>query len=843
MLPAHSADDPDRVARLEREARALARTSHPGIGAIHDVYEETGLVALVLELVDGPTLAERIARGPFTWNEALPLVRQLVEAIAAAHDRGIVHRDLKPANIKVTPDGHVKVLDFGLAKAIQDDDGGGDEIGPSLTSTVRHAGLVLGTAAYMSPEQARGGRVDHRTDIWAFGCVVFEMLTGTRAFEGDSRTDVMARVIEREPDWSKLPAGLPEPIVRLLKRCLRKNAARRLGYIGDARLDLEDVESAAADAPLPPSTHRSIWRSPWLVGAAGIGAGAALTLAVLHDQSVEAPIVRVSVPIGADHEVVVGQLTTLAESDDGRTLVYRAWKWGVMQLFVRRFDEAGSQPLAGTEEPEGHAVSPDGRWVAFGQRGKLLKVPTAGGPPVVLCDAPGGVSLDWAGDQIVFATGTGYQLFRMPAAGGTPVAIAGVAGGPSPALHGSPDIAPDGQSVAFTFGSAAGEKVAVTGIDGGEVGILTDGRQPRFFPGGFLVFARESRVWAARWDASRRALASEPAVVVEGVARSSLNRQVHFATAGDGSIIYVPALEPRTRQILVWVDRGGREERVEFEERPITRFALSPDGTRLAIATSEPQGRDVWVLDRARRTLGRLTSDPATETAPVWSPDGRLIAFRSDRDGGGLFLRAADGAAEPRRLTDARGLFHTPYAFTRDGLRLLFVEFKDYRQQNILSVETSGERRVETVLGPFAEVRPAVSPDGRWLAYQSDESGSYEVYVRPFPDVTRARWQISTAGGTSPMWRRDGRELYFADRERLLAVPIEAGERFVAAPAQPLFRLSGVEDRLGPLYDVAPDGARFLVFRDASPSAARPQVLLVQGWLHDVRARASGPRP
>jgi serine/threonine-protein kinase len=841
VLPALMADDPDRLARLEREARALAAVSHPGVATIHDVYEEPGLVALVLELVEGPTLAERIARGPVSWGEALPIVRQLVDAITAAHERGIVHRDLKPANVKLTPGGHVKVLDFGLARAVDAGEEGNDErLGPALTSMVRHTGLVLGTAAYMSPEQARGARVDHRTDIWAFGCVVYEMLAGERPFDGDSRTDVIARIIEREPDWSKLPRGLPPPVARLIKRCLRKDAAKRLGYLGDARLDLDDAEDGSEAAGTAAVPRRRL--AAWLLAPAGVAAGVLLALAVLANRSTPPGLARLAIPLGADHDVVVGQLTTLARSGDGRTLVYRARRSGVMQLFVRRVDQAESSPLAGTEDAEGHAVSPDGRWVAFGRGGKLLKVPVAGGPPVVLADAPGGVNVAWGrGDALVFATGTSRQLLVLPAAGGTPRAIAGDPAGTS--LYASPDVSPDGHAVAFTLATPTADQVAVTGLDGGEVRVLTEGRQPQFLPGGFLVFARESRVWAARYDARRRALAGEPVVVVEGVARSSLNRQVHFAAAQDGSLVYVPAGYVASRQVVVRVDRRGREEAVEFGDRPITRFALSPDGSRLALAASEPAGRDVWVLDRVRRTLGRLTSDPATETAPVWSPDGRTIAYRSDRDGGGIFIRAADGAAEPRRLTKANGLFHTPYAFTRDGTRLLFVEFKDYRQQNILSVATDGSLAVATVLGGAnAKLRPALSPDGRWLAYQSDESGAYEVYVRPWPEVTRARWQVSTSGGTSPTWSRDGRELYFADRERLLAVPVaESGGAFSPQQAQPLFALTSVDDRLGPLYEVAPDGSGFFVFRHAPGAEGRPGLLLVQGWLADIEARTSGP--
>jgi Tol biopolymer transport system component len=844
ILPRRLSADPDRLARFRREARALAAVSHPGIAAIYDVHESMGLVALVLELVEGPTLADRLSAGPLPPAQAIIIARQLIDAITAAHERGIVHRDLKPANVKVRPDGAVKVLDFGLARAASGDGlGAADEHADappdllSITTLAAQPGIVLGTASYMSPEQTRGRRVDHRTDIWAFGCVLFEMLAGARAFGGDTVNDVMARVLEREPDYTRLPATTPPSLGRLIRKCLQKDVDRRLGHIGDARFDLDEAvaESPVAEAGADvdePVTRRTLAIA---AGVALLGvAGALTTWVALHRPDAAVVVTRLAVPLPVSQELVVGQLDAIALASTGRTLVYRAREGGVMRLYVRGLDAATATAIPGTENVSGHTVSPDGRWIAFGRDGKLFKASLAGGSPVAIADAPGGVAVAWAPDDtIVFASGTGHGLLRAPAAGGaiTPQTTIDPVRGDQ--AHTWPAVSPDGETIAFTIATASRHVIAVSDRHGEGVRVLTDGRQPQFLSRDVLVFARENRLWAARLDASR-ALVREPVQVLEPIDRSTLNGFAHFAASADGSIVYVPERPRSGQDALVWVDRRGREQTAEVEAHGIARFALSRDGGRIALGVSEPDNRDVWVYDRTRRSLGRLTRHPALDTAPVWSPDGKQIAFRSDRDGGGIFLAAADGAGEARRLTHAGGLFHTPYTFTPDGAQLLFVEFRDYRDQNVFAVTTTTSApRVEPVLsGAFAEVRPAISPDGRWLAYQSDESGRFEVYVRPFPDVERARWQVSTAGGASPTWRADGRELFYAQGGEVVSVTMRTrGGAIEAGVPTTLFAIDAGEDRLGALFEAAADGQRFLVRRSPpARSGLAAQLYVILNW-------------
>ena len=948
VLPSGVIVDATRRARVEREARTLAALSHPNIAAIHDLYEEPPVVALVLELIEGPTLAERLtqARGqsasslPLPLESTIAIARQIVDAIAAAHERGIVHRDLKPSNIKVTNDGFVKILDFGLARVVsQGDEDDERTLAPSITTAVHGPGIVMGTAAYMSPEQASGRSVDHRTDIWAFGCILFEMLAGRRAFEGDTAGQVLARVIEREPDFSLLPASTPASLVRLVRRCLRKDPARRLGFIGDARLELDDQEIAAEAAsmglgaaePHAAAGHsvashavdvtgvgrRASDRSRRAMSRAGVaavasvallaGAGAGAFVMRWRAQPAALNVARLAVPLSPGDDVIIGQLPALARSRDGRMLVYRARRDGVMRLFARGLDDAQPRPLAGTENVEGHAVSPDGRSVAFVRDGRLFRLAIAGGTAVPICDAPGGATLDWgAGNVIVFSASTNRHLMRVnvDASGGTPVSLTTLDTARGDTAHTTPSLSPDGRTVAFTLAGRDGLRIAIAsaaGSDGGDVHILGDGRQPRFLSDDVLVFVRQQSVWAAKVDVRSGKFVGDAVQVLDGVAQAGVNGYVHFAPADDGSLAYVgqsaaARTEPLVR--LVWLDRTGAEVATEYEGRGVTRFAIAPDGTRVAFSSSESAGRDVWVFDRARRTRGRLTLDPDADTAPVWSPDSRRIAYRSDRRGGGLFIRAADGADEERRLTNAEGLYHTPYTFTPDGRRLLFVEFRDYKQQDVMSVRLdspgtgsgAGPARIEPVLtGPAAELRPALSPDGRWLAYQSDESGRFEIYVRPFPDVQRAKVQVSTDGGTSPVWRADGRELFFASAGTLIAVDVpgdtggsaktsardprgvsktSAGVTSAsAAPASAspssaslagvasrnaldassvsagaaaaefrfgalrrLFAIGGADDRLGPLFDIQRDGARVLVLRDAAGAGEPLTVHLIQNW-------------
>jgi eukaryotic-like serine/threonine-protein kinase len=837
ILPDRFARDPERVARFRREARALAALSHTGIGAIHGVAEREGLEALVLELVEGPTLAERLERGALPMEEALSIGRRLAEAIAAAHARGILHRDLKPANIKVLLDGGVKVLDFGLARMLYPDAAGDAATDLSAQSP----GMILGTAAYMSPEQARGQTVDERADIWAFGCILFEMLTGARAFAGATVADVLARVMEREPAFGLLPSATPEPIRRLLRRTLEKNPQRRLGHIGDAILEFDDAATPSL-APVEPASAR--WKS-WLLVAAGVAAGAIGTALVLRQPAPATPVAvaRFVVPLPTGDQPVTGFQPMAALSPDGRTIVYRARRNGVVQLFRRHLHALEPEPIPGTENGTAPFFSPDGRTLAFDSDGVLKRVSMAGGQPVVIGPAPGGVTATWTSDDaVVFATNTSRILQRMPASGGAPVALTALDPERGDTLHLLPQALPDGRTLLFTIVSGSARRVALR-LASGEVRVVADGTHGRYLPQGFIVFFREGSLWAVPFDLASLSTTGPASPLLQGIEHTD-NTVLHFDAAQDGSIVYLPAGEVgASQQRLVWFDRDGRETAVALEPRSYLRVSLSPDGARLALAIRERGNTDIWTADLERGTIGRLTFDPTIETMPTWSPDGRTIAFRSEREGPGLFRRDAQGASAIERLTATDGPIHSPYSWTPDGKTLLFALFRSFRNQAIASV-TPPDRTIRVLLdGDFAQLDPQVSRDGRWLAYQSDESDRFEIYVRPYPNVEAGRWQISTTGGTSPRWSPDGRELYYVDQTGLVSVPVEPGAAFKAGRPHRLFAVKAFGGRLGADYEVAPDNSRFLFILDEPSTTARAvELVYVQHWVEELKQRVAAGR-
>jgi serine/threonine-protein kinase len=839
VLPADLAADPERLARFDREARLLASLNHPNIAAIYGLAHDQERQALVLEFVEGPTLAERTARGPIAVADAIAVARQVALALDAAHQRGIVHRDLKPANIKVTFDGTVKVLDFGLAKALTTN--AADEAAPAgLTAMWKPPGARLGTPAYMAPEQALGQPVDQRADIWAFGCVLYEMLTGKRAFDGDTAGEVVARVIERDVDFARLPSSVPEPLQRLLRRTLVKDPRRRLSSMADAVLELEDAE---------PETHAA-----WRIRAGGPVVRTVLGLALLAGLGAlallglprawwapPAPAVRLAVPVPARDLLLVSGQQVAAISPDGRTIVYRAVREGQVHLFLRTLDSLDSHPIPGTENAAAPFFSPDGSWIGFDGDGVLRKVSLAGGSPVTICEAPGGANASWGGGTIVFATGTSRILYRAPDGGGAARPLTTLDADRGDLSHGFPHVMPGGTAALFTIHTSARRHVAVVRLDTGEVRVLTEGTQPRYVAGGRLLFARNDTLWAVPFDERRLELTGDPQPVLEGLDTAG-GSAVHFAVSTGGTLMYVPRREEVRERRIVWVDRAGIETPVPFEPKRYTRASLSPDGQRIAVALAEGANTDIWIGEPGQDTLIRLTRAPTSETAPLWSPDGRSIVFRSDRDGGGLFLASVHAPGDVRRLTASPGTLHTPHGWTPDGGTLLFTEFRTYTEQAFAALDVAAGAVRPLLGGRFAQLRPHVSPDGRWLAFQSDESGRFEIYVRPYPDLDGALWKVSTAGGTSPRWSQHGRELVYHDGRGLIAVPVATVKgTFSPGPATRLFDYAPYSGRLGPDYDLTPDGQRFLMIRSAEDSpASRAQLVLVQNWTTELDSRLRG---
>lgn len=858
LLPAR-ATDPEGVARFTREARILASLNHPNIALIHGIEKAAGVPLFIMELVDGPTLAERIQQGALPIDETLALARQIVDALRAAHEQGIVHRDLKPSNIKIRTDGTVKVLDFGIAKVVAPPGVGADAVTATGTA-VTETGAVLGTAAYMSPEQARGLPIDKRTDLWAFGCVLYEMLTRHPAFLGATPLEVREAVLRTDPDWARLPASLPEPIVRLLRRCVEKDPGRRLADAADAGLEIDDARLP----PLPASSTTTIptrSRSYLALGVAlalvvVTAVGVVGTWAILRESvDVPAPATRfVLLPPAAQSLDAQDNDRNLALSPDGRHLVYRSGGSNHgSSLLWRPLDSLDAQPLSGVTNARGPFFSADGRFVAFFDRTELRRIPLTGESATTICSIadmgfPRGGS--WGDDgTIVFATADeATGLWRVPASGGTPTVLTT----PDPERHERdhlfPAMLPGGRGVLFAITGTGSQssQVAVLDFRTGTRHVLVPGSQPEYVPPagaeqtGHLLYADQGALRVVPFDLATLQIRGTSTAVVNHLLMA-VTGAANYAVGGHSALAYLTG-EQSPPRALVWVGRDGREERINAPLRTYAVPRLSPDGRRLAVEIRAEQN-DLWIWDFDLQKLSPLTFGAANDQSAVWTVDGRGVFFASNRAGVyNVYRQNADGTGSAERLTsDAAAAY--PTAISPDGSRLLLNQLMN-NQVAIAQLALdgrSGASRPEILINtPYEEVNAQLSPNGRYIAYQSNESRRSQVYVRPYPDVNRGHWQVTTDGGTNPMWRADGQELFYLDGSTAMtSVAVETtGSTFTSGIPKTLFdaRIYSADGTRA--YGVAPDGSRLLLIKDsgtADTTLSPAGVFVVLNWLRDLK--------
>ena len=811
---------------------------------------------MVLELVEGPTLADRIAQGPIPIDEALPIAKQIAEALEAAHEQGIIHRDLKPANIKVKDDGMVKVLDFGLAKAFQPDASDANmSQSPtiSLTAAATQMGMVIGTAAYMAPEQAKGKVVDKRADVWAFGAVLYEMLTGKRAFGGGDVSDTLAMVLMKEVDWSLLPADTPGSVRRLLERCLARDPKRRIRDIGDAQLAMEGAFETGVSAPTEPALILTlpVWQRPVSIAVVALASLAIGGFAVWSLTRPEPPppglVTRFPIPLAADQNFSFPGRPMVAISPDGSHVVYTA----NLSLWLRPVDQLQAVQVPGTEaEARGPFFSADGQSIGFWAAGQLNKVSVSGGAPVSIADVPElPYGASWGGDDMILY-GQPEGIMQVPGASGTPELLIPV--DESETVF-RPQMLPGGEWVLFTVrrpGQASWDEAQIVAqsVTTAERTVLIDGgRDGRYVPTGHLVYGLNGVLFAVPFDVASRQVTGGPVPLVEGVREAvgavTGGGAAQFSVSATGSLVYVPGSGDGGDALsLTWVDRDGSEERISAPLRVYEHPRVSPDGTRIAVEITDGDARDIWIWDLAREAFLQLTFDEGVDDFPLWTEDGTRVVFGSSRDGGGLFWKAADGSGQVERLKEGRA---RPYAWAADG-RLVFEQARD--DIGVLTME--GERTVEMLLdaAEYDESHPALSPNGRWLAYRSNETGTQLIYAKPFPNVADGQWRVSPDFGREPVWSPDGRELFYrgpGDGD-LMAARIETEPGFSARTPEPLFGLSGYATGPGRQYDIAPDGGRF-VFRQAATtgqtSAGAPfnGLIFVEHWFEELTTRVPVP--
>jgi len=856
VLPEAFAAEAERLGRFEQEARLLASLNHPNIAAVYSVHAHEGTRFLAMELVEGEDLARVLARGSLGQQEALEIAVQIADALEAAHDSGVIHRDLKPANIQLTPSGKVKVLDFGLAKALAQATGSSDPaMSPTMTSARTTAGMILGTAGYMSPEQARGKPVDRRADVWAFGCVLYEMLTGRRAFDGETVSDTLASVLKVDPTWDALPAATSPAVRRVLRRCLTRDVGKRLGHISGARVALQETLDGVAEAepaidrePAAQAPSVGARRLPWaLVALLAVVAGVALWRAGSATVP-EAQLLTLLAPFPEGQGVPRNQMTVVALSPDGQYLALALEKDGAQALFLRRMDRGDMTPIAGTEGASTPVFSPDSKWVAFFADAKLKKVAVDGGRPVTLCESDGdNRGASWGSDDsIVFAAHYTQGLSRVAGSGGKPEALTTLDTAKGERTHRWPHAVPGHDLVLFTVGAMDSPESydgawidAVRPSTGERKTILRGASMARYAPSGHLVFGRDGFLFAVRFDVERLETLGNAVPVVEDVMGMRSSGVVHADFSATGLLAYVVGSPRSRRSRLVWRYRDGRTELLPAPAAGYVSPRLSPDGTRIVAPIAGDTSYDIWIWDIARETPTRLTFEGDNMDA-VWSPDGKRIAFSSARSGAlvSTYVKTADGSGAEALLyapkPDGDWGRTAPADWSSDG-RTVLGEFSDTNQTNILALDAESREARVLLQSPAAEVGPALSPDGRWLAYCSDESGRPEVYVRPFPGLG-GRWQISDAGGMSPRWSPDGREMFYRYGNSLYAVGITAaGAAFHADRPVELFRDVPAATLEGD-FDVL-SRTKFLLVEPADDEDAAPGVTVVVNWLDDLRRR------
>ena len=844
ILPDMFAADPERLARFEREAQVLASLNHPRIAQIYGIEDGPAKAgphdttrALVMELVEGETLAERIAGQPLPVEDALAIARQIADALEAAHEQGIIHRDLKPANIKVTPAGAVKVLDFGLAKLNDPNASNAPNIpNASMSPTVvspamTTVGMLLGTAAYMAPEQARGRATDRRVDVWAFGCVLFEMLSGTHAFPGSDVTEVLATVLKSEPEWSALPSAVPPRVRAVLERCLQKDPKLRIRDIGDVRLALdgafESMAAAPAQAAVSAPRRRALWPVA-VVGVALLAAGLTWLLARPVVEPVGAKRFSIVLPEGDRLPFASG--TMVLVSPDGQTMVYRAAR-DAMRLFVRRIDQFDAAIVGDVTPNEAPFFSPDSQWIAYVAGNALKKVSVSGGPSetlAALTDIPRGG--DWSGEGLIVLSGSAIRT--VPAAGGS---LTTLVTAPAGRRFWYPQFVADGRAILYTSSTPR--------PDGGDIEVLEiatktsrkllQGAAARFLPTGHLVFVRGGSLWAVKFDEDSLQVQGSPVPVVEGI-RVENGGAVQYSVAGDGTLLYIPGAANSAAD-LVWIDRTGKEEPIGTPRRSFFSVRLDATGRRVALDVRE-QGSDsgdIWVLSLGRQAPTRVTFDAAEDSLPAWTPDGRLV-FGSTRDNTlGLYWQLADGTGAAHKIVaDSAGIDQV--AVTADGKYIVARSGED-----IVIADFDGKSGIRKLIeGPFRDRNPEVSRNGRWIAYQSDESGATEIYVRPFPDVGKGgKWQVSEQGGTRPVWAHNDKELFFVGPDlALMAVTFtEVGGAFVPTTPKKLITLPQ-QRGAGRAYDVSADDQRFLSIKNENTSE-RAEINVVLNWFEELKKR------
>ena len=846
ILPAGFIADPDRRARFDREARLLASLNHPNIAMIYGFVERDGVSALALEFVEGETLAERIARGKLPIDDALRIAKQIAEALEAAHEQGIVHRDLKPANIKLTRDNQVKVLDFGLATT----SGLAGAVGESawVTSEPTAAGIILGTAPYMSPEQARGQPIDKRTDIWAFGCVLYEMLTGTRAFPGETTTDALASILQREVDFSRLPEALPARVHVVLARALVKDPKHRLRDIGDAWLELQG-EGARPTPPLPiagsSSRGRGVWFAAATLAIAVSGAAIGWWLRSGAESRPDSPVrADVVPPAGTELEVGFG---FGALSPDGKLVVLVARTSAGEKLFVRTVSTGAVRELPGTDGAQLPFWSPDSASVAFFSGGKLQRIDLAAGSPIVIANAPtGGRGGSWNRDGVIIynAVNDG-PILRVEATGGAATPLTRVETSQTENSHRYPVFLPDGRH--FVFFVRADDRtrqgIYLSSLDeptrkiqlvrasfGGTFVSLRDGR-------GYLIWLRDSAIVAQQLDVGQQRLLGEPHAIVDGI-EGTANTPSPVSASPDGTMLYGSRPVP-LYQVTVYSREGRPLDTIGTAER-YTMLALSPDGRRLALSRDAPDGSDAWVLELSREIPTRVTSNHRVTQVSTWSPDGRRFVYNAGAPPN-LFVTDAAGVGVEQRLSASSGS-QAFASWSPDGRHIMFAATANdpasSTRTDLQVFDVDQQRVAPYLVTPSAETNGRFSPDGEWIAYISDESGRDELYIQSFP-AGRGKWRLSMNGAASPRWRRDGQELFFvAPDQSVMAVSVHlSGQAPQFGVPHPLFRLADsalsvftagtLMSRSNVAFDVFPDGNRFIALATASGQDKTAMSLIV----------------